>query len=265
MINHYSQQAVTRADGARLSPQRNHFTIRSDSVNLRRFAKPLDDNPVANGQNETLQSASLFQDLSENDLEKLARHAIQRTYKRNAIVISRGDEGNSLYLILAGKVRVYLDDDKGNQVTIAEYGPGECFGELALFSGAERVANVVTTEDSRCAVLSQQAFMDFMREYPEVSFRVIGSLVERIQAMTEEINILALFDVYGRIRHTLMKLSSEHDGKRVTEKITHQDIANRIGSSREMVSRILRDLKDGGYISIAGKQITIERDLPTGW
>ncbi len=248
-----------------LSPSRNHFTISSDPALSSGLAQPLDDKLVPSGQTDILQSANLFQDLSENDLDKLAHHTIQRTFKRNAIIISRGDSGNSLYLILAGKVRVYLDDEKGNQVTIAEYGPGECFGELALFSGAERAANVITTEDSRCAVLSRQAFMDFMREYPEVSLRVISSLVERIQAMTEEINILALFDVYGRIRHTLMKLSREQDGKQVTDKITHQEIANRIGSSREMVSRILRDLKHGGYISIAGKQITLERDLPTGW
>lgn len=214
---------------------------------------------------ETLQNSQLLQDLSTEDLDKLGRHAVQRKFKRNSIIMTRGDAGDSLYLILAGRVRVFLDDEKGNEVTIAEYGSGQCFGELALFSGAARVANVMAIEDCRCAVVSRQAFLDFVREYPDVSFRLIGSLVERIQTMTEEINILALFDIYGRVRHTLQKMSREINGKRVTEKTTHQDIANRIGSSREMVSRVLRDLKAGGYISVSEKRITIERDLPAGW
>ena len=264
-MNKLSCQIDTRVRQTALSPPRNHFTIGCTFAGSASVLYRADDDLVTSEQTETLQSTNLFQDLSEADLDKVAQHAIQRSYKRNAIVITRGDTSDNLYLIITGRVRVYLDDDKGNEVTIAEYGPGECFGELALFSGAERAANVVTAEDSRCAVLSRQAFMELMREHPEVSFRLIGSLVERIQAMTEEINILALFDVYGRIRHTLIKLSHEQDGKQITEKITHQDIANRIGSSREMVSRILRDLKAGGYISIAGKQITIERELPSGW
>jgi len=220
---------------------------------------------VTSEQSENLQSASIFQDLSAEDLDKLAHHAVQRKFKRNTIIMTRGDAGDSLYLLLEGRVRVFLDDDKGNEVTIAEYGPGQCFGELALFSGRPRAANVMTTEDSLCAVVSRQAFGEFIGQHPEVSFRMIGSLVERIQAMTEEINVLALFDVYGRVRHTLLRLCENIDGKLVTDKTTHQDIANRIGSSREMVSRILRDLKAGGYISVSGKRITIERDLPAGW
>lgn len=170
-----------------------------------------------------------------------------------------------LYVVLSGRLRVYLDDDQGNEVTIRLLEAGEIFGELAVVSDAPRSANVMCLEDCRLCMISGGDFMDCLSKNSDIAFRIIQSLVQRVQEMTEEISTLALLDVYGRVRHTLMRLAKECEGKLVTDRLTHQELANMVGSSREMVSRILRDLKAGGYISTCDKRISIERDLPGGW
>lgn len=188
-----------------------------------------------------------------------------RHYRKNTIIINKGEEANTLYVILSGALRVFLDDEQGNELTIRLLGPGDVFGELALLSGAPRVANVISTEDCDLSIISRTHFMDCLTRNPDIAFRIILSLVQRVQEMTEDISTLALLDVYGRLKSTLEKLAKDRDGRRITDRITHQELANMVGSSREMVSRILRDLKAGGFISTRDKQIIIERNLPSGW
>lgn len=212
-----------------------------------------------------LAQAPLFAGLPEDDLHVLMSHAVTRRYRKNAIVVSKGEETDTMYVVRSGRLRVYLDDEHGNEITIRFLGPGEVFGELALLSGAPRSANVMTTEDCEISIISRTHFMECLAANSEIGFRIIRALVQRIQELTEEISTLALLDVYGRVRTTLERLATECDGKRVTERLTHQDLANMVGSSREMVSRILRDLRVGGYISMRDKRITIEQDLPAGW
>ncbi len=208
---------------------------------------------------------ALFTDLPESDLAALTSHATARRYKKNTIVVTKGDDSDSLYVILSGRLRVYLDDEQGNEITIRNLEPGEAFGELALLSGEPRAANVVTLQDSELSVVSKQDFMSCLTSNPSIAFRIIKSLVERIQAMTEDISSLALLDVYGRVAKVLTKNAREEGGKLVTGRVTHQEIANLVGASREMVSRILKDLRAGGYISVEDKRITLERTLPRGW
>lgn len=213
----------------------------------------------------TLAQIPLFADLPEDDLRILATHAVVRRYRKNTIVIGKGEESDTMYVVLSGRLRVYLDDEHGNELIIRLLGPGDVFGELAMLSGAPRSANVMTTEDCELSVISRLHFMECLAANSQIGFRIIRGLVHRIQEMTEEISTLALLDVYGRVRSMLEKLAQERDGKRITNRMTHQEMANMVGSSREMVSRILRDLRVGGYISIQGKRIIIEKELPPRW
>lgn len=213
----------------------------------------------------TLAKASLFAGLPDDDLQVLASHAVVRRYRKNTIVVSEGEESGTIYIVRSGRLRVYLDDEHGNEVTIRLLGAGDVFGELAALSGAPRIANVMTTQDCELLAISRSDFMDCLTGNSQIAFRIIQALVQRIRDMTEDISTLALLDVYGRVRSTLERLAKEQDGKRVTDPLTHQDLAKMVGSSREMVSHILRDLKAGGYISTHDKRIIIERDLPAGW
>lgn len=220
---------------------------------------------MATVKESALAQAPLFAGLPEDDLRALASHTMARRFRKNTIIVSKGEESDAMYVVVSGRLRVYIDDDQGNEITIRLLEPGDVFGELALLSGTPRSANVMTTEDCEMSIISRTHFMEFLAANSEIAFRIIRALVQRIQQLTDELSTLALLDVYGRVRTTLERLAKERDGKRVTVRLTHQDLANMVGSSREMVSRILRDLKAGGYISTHNKRITIEKDLPAGW
>ncbi len=214
-------------------------------------------------QSSTFKSIELFRDLPEEGQQLLAKHATTRTFKKHTIIMSAGDETDSLYLVLTGRVKIYLDDAKGREITLRTVGPGGSFGELAVLSEGPR--NVTTLAESRLAVISKASFMQCLHDNPAISFMIIRLLVERIREMTEDVSTLALLDVYGRVAKTLTRNSTECDGQQLTEPMTHQDIANMVGSSREMVTRILKDLKTGGYISVKDKQLVLEKPLPSGW
>lgn len=213
----------------------------------------------------TFKSIELFRDLPEEGRQLLARHATTRTFKKNTIIISAGDQTDSLYVVLSGRLKIYLDDANGREITLRTVGPNESFGELAVLSEGPRAANVTTLTECRLAVISKQDFNDCLHNNPSIAFMIIRLLVERIREMTEDVSTLALLDVYGRVAKTLTRNSTECDGKQLTSPMTHQDIANMVGSSREMVTRILKDLKTGGYISVKDKQLVLEKPLPSGW
>lgn len=208
----------------------------------------------------------LFSELSEADLESVSRLATTRNYRANTMVMCEGDESDSLYVILAGKVRVYLSDEEGKEVTLNIQGEGEYFGELALLDDAPRSASVTTMENTRLAVISKPAFESCMEKNPGISLKITRGLARRLRELTENVRSLALMDVYGRVARILLDMAEDKEGKKVIpQRLTQKDIANMVGASREMVSRILRDLSLGGYISINNKIITINERLPAAW
>lgn len=214
---------------------------------------------------ETLRRTALFAGLSEEDLEAISRHTVSRNFPKNTVVVSQGDDSDSLYVIIDGKVDVFLQNDKGKEIIINTLHPCESFGELAPLGRIPRQASVITTENSTLGVISRQVFVDCLLSNPQLSMRIIDLLINLISELTEEVSSLALDDVYNRVTRVLYKNSEEVNGKLVTSKLTQQDIANRVGATREMVNRIMRELKTGGYISTEGKKITIEKKLPSGW
>jgi len=214
---------------------------------------------------ETLTKTALFSGLDDADIETLASQTVLRQFPKNTVIVSQGDDTDSIYVIVKGKVDVFLHNDKGKEIIINTMGECESFGELAPLGGIPRQASIITTEDSTFGVISRQVFMDTLLVKPPVSMKIIDLLITRIQDLTEEVSSLALEDVYNRVVRVLYKHADEVGDKLITEKLTQQDIASRVGATREMVHRILKELKTGGYISIEGKHITIEKKLPSGW
>jgi CRP/FNR family cyclic AMP-dependent transcriptional regulator len=214
---------------------------------------------------DTLSKTALFSGMDEADIEMVASQTITRQFPKNTVIVSQGDDTDSFYVIVQGKVDVFLHNDKGKEIIINTLGVCESFGELAPLGGIPRQASIITTEDSSFGIISRQVFMDTLLIKPSISMRIIDLLISRIQDLTEEVSSLALEDVYNRVVRVLYKHADEVGEKLVTEKLTQQDIASRVGATREMVHRILKELKTGGYISIEGKHITIEKKLPPGW
>ncbi len=207
----------------------------------------------------------LFKELSLEQLEWLVECSTIHECEKNSIVIKQGDETDSLHVILAGMVDVYLQNDSGKKIIINSLRPCDVFGELESLGNISRQVSIIAKSKCVFAVISRQTFMETMLAETTVNQRVIELLVKRIQELTEDLSSVALDDVYHRVVRVMHKHATEVNGKLVTERLTQQDIANRVGATREMVHCILKELKAGDYISIEGKQITIEKKLPPGW
>lgn len=200
--------------------------------------------------------------LDEEELRALSAHATEQTYQKNVVVVNEGDQSNTIFVILSGRVKVFLRNAEGREMVINTLGPREYFGELVMDEGA-RSASIATLETSRFMIVTKKDFKGLVVSNPDFALKLINRLMQRVRALTDNIRSLALLDVYGRVARLLLDMAIEQDGRLVVpEKLTQQDIAERVGSSREMISRIFKDLVFGGYISIENKQITINRDLP---
>lgn len=199
-------------------------------------------------------------------LREIAGKGGIKRYPAHAILINEGDPSDSLYILLSGRVKVYSTNPEGKEVVIAIHGVGEYIGELSL-DGGVRSASVMTLEPTTCSVVSGSSLREFIAAHPDFASHLIRKLIRSVRQATESVKSLALEDVYARVVRLLTDLSDPGpDGqRRLRERLTQQGIADRIGSSREMVSRIFKDLGTGGYIGQDDGRIVIVRKLPTAW
>ncbi|MDX1460460.1 MAG: Crp/Fnr family transcriptional regulator [Xanthomonadales bacterium] len=213
-----------------------------------------------------LESIHLFRSLPPEDLQALSRHLLLRRIPRNSIVINEGDETKSLYVILKGRVKVFLNDRSGKEVILNVVGKGDYFGEVSLFDEGPRSASIMTLEDSEFAVLERASLLACMKSSPELSLTIIRGLTERLRGLSGSVRNLALMDVYGRVAHTLIELAEDSEnGNCIPGGITYKELAQRVGASSKMVGRVMKDLKAGGYVSKLGRDLVINRDFPSAW
>ena len=199
-------------------------------------------------------------------LRELAAQGALRRYRANTTLIEEGDRGDALFVVLSGALRIFCSDPNGREITLGIYGPGEYVGEMSL-DGGPRSASVSTEEASVCAVVSGQSLRQHLAANPEFTLELIQRLIRRTRLATESARSLALLDAYGRLVRLLDGLAvARADGTRVVaQRLTQQDIARRIGCSRELVSRLLKDLQQGGYVALEAQRYTLLKKLPAKW
>ncbi|HEX7954293.1 MAG TPA: cyclic nucleotide-binding domain-containing protein [Burkholderiales bacterium] len=203
--------------------------------------------------------------LPPHHVKALSEQGSVKAYPKNTIIVSEGERSDSLFIILSGRVKVFLADEEGKEVLLSTQGPGEYFGEMILDEGP-RSASVMTLEPSRFAVITTAQFKQFLADNPEAGVELVKSLIHRVRELTRAVGNLALLDVYGRVARLLLDLAAEQDGRQViTAHLTQQDMASRVGCSREMISRIMKDLRTGGYIQADGDNIVIAKTPPRNW
>lgn len=212
-----------------------------------------------------LASIPLFSGLDARTREVVEQHSALRAVRKNTVVIQKGDESGVLYVVISGRLKVTVADGQGKEVILNTLGPGDYFGELAILGDMPRTATVMSLEDSKLLTLSRKAFLDLVREQPDLALAVIRNLTERVSQLTEQVGRLALGDVYSRIRDVLNAQAVEEGGVLVTGRFTQSEIAQMVGSSREMVSRVFKDLREGGYIRLDDKRVVILKKLPARW
>jgi len=198
-------------------------------------------------------------------VRELARRGQIRSFPKNTVFINEGDRGDSLFVIISGRVKVYVSDSQGREMILDIDGPGQYVGEMAL-DGRPRSASVMTLEATTCAMVTRDALKDAIVANPDLAMALIEKLIDRARIATDTVKNLALMDVYGRVARLLLSLARERDGKLVVpERMTQQDIADRVGASRDMISRIFKDLTTGGYVTVVDRQITLNRRPPPRW
>jgi CRP/FNR family transcriptional regulator, cyclic AMP receptor protein len=210
-------------------------------------------------------SAAQLQAIADPFVRDLASLGRLRSYPKNTVFITEGDSSDSVFVILAGRVKVFLSDTEGHEMILDTQGPGEYVGEMAL-DGKPRSANVMTLEPTSFAVVARDPIREAIRRNPDFALEMISKIIDRARLATSSVRDLALLDVYGRVARLLLNMAVEHNGKlEIPEKLTQQEIAERVGASRDMVSRIFRDLTAGGYITVESRHITINKKPPARW
>ena len=184
-----------------------------------------------------------------------------REFPKNKVLIAEGDQNSQLYIVISGRLKVYLSDSDGKEIILDTLGQNDYFGEMAL-DGTPRSASVMTMEAAKVSIITRDAFQRYLGDNPDASFALILHLIGRARHLTRTIGSLALLDVYGRIARLLLDSAHQETGDLSVERLTHQEIAKRVNCSREMVSRVLGDLRSGGYIRLDGDRILIQRPLP---
>lgn len=201
------------------------------------------------------------------DAAALAERGVRRRWRKGQALIVEGSHDDTLFFIHEGRLRAYSGADNGREITFGIYGPGDWLGEMSL-DGGPRSAHVVALEASVCSQVTRHTLEAFIAERPAFAFELIAKVIRRARAATVSARSLALEDVYGRLRALLDSLAqSQPDGSRaILERLTHREIAQRLGCSREMVSRLMKDLEVGELLCpTASGGYVLMRPLPARW
>lgn len=204
--------------------------------------------------------------LPEEALDALATKTKVVKFPKKAMIISEGDQSSSLYVILSGKVRVFGCNDKDKELTLMIQEAGSHFGELALLSNEPRSAAVEALEKTACGVIAKTDFIHWLKLYPDAAIALLGELTEKVRFLTEKVKQMALSNVYERTIKLLQDMAEkEGDTYIIHNRPTQNQLANMVGSSREMINKVMKELIKGGYIRIEDKILRIEHTPPSAW
>jgi CRP/FNR family transcriptional regulator/CRP/FNR family cyclic AMP-dependent transcriptional regulator len=216
---------------------------------------------------ELLRTVPIFAELSEVDIQALARLTTRRRYPKDTVVFFENEQGDTLFMILEGRVRVTILGDDGREVILSVLGPGDFFGEISLLDNEPRSATAIAAEESELLLLLHRAdFQGAMSENPSIGAALIRVLTTRLRRANHQISTLALLDVYGRVARVILDIAREEgrrlkDGRMAFRRATHQELANRIGTTRETVTRMLKDLERQGLITVDGREVVLEANF----
>jgi CRP-like cAMP-binding protein len=217
-------------------------------------------------EREVLRTVPIFSELADQDIASLAHLALRKRYPKDTVVFFENEEGDFFFTILEGRIKVTILGDDGREVILSVLGPGDFFGEMALLDNEPRSATAIAVEESELLSLHRNDFQSVLNDNRSITNALIRVLSARLRRANHQISTLALLDVYGRVARVIVDMAREEgkrlrDGRIAFRRATHQEIANRIGTTRETVTRMLKDLERQGLIHVEGKEIVVQPDF----
>ena len=217
-------------------------------------------------ERELLRAVPIFAELGDDHIASLARHATRRRYPKDTVVFFENEEGDTFFMIIEGRIKVTILGDDGREIILSVLGPGDFFGEMALLDNEPRSATTIAIEEAELLLLSRSDFQSVVAENQSITGALIKILTGRLRRANHQISTLALLDVYGRVARALLDMAREEgrrlkDGRMAFRRATHQEIANRIGTTRETVTRMLKDLERQGMVHVEGKEFVLKPDF----
>lgn len=208
-----------------------------------------------------IRNVPLFSLLPNTQLVLLTQVLLRKPYPKNSTVVAAGDPADALYVVISGRLKVMMSDKEGREVILAILSQGDFFGEMGLIDQAPRSATVVTIEPCELLTITQADFTKCLQKNFELTMNVILGLVKRLREADKKIGSLALMDVCGRVARLLMEMAETIDGQKVVTKLPKQQIAKMVGATREMVSRVMKEMETGGHIEVRARQILLRESL----
>ena len=211
-----------------------------------------------------LKQVPLFAGLADEDIDELMSVAKRRTFRSGEVIFHREDPGQVLYVIKEGKVKISLISPDGQEISLVVFGKGECFGEFALLDGLPRSADAVAMEKVECYTLQRSDFHKAIMKNPKIAIQVMEVLSKRLRSTDQMVEDLIFLDVYGRVAKKLLELADTHgtkveNGIRIDVRLTQQELASMVGSSRESVNKVMGYFTDKNFISTDKHKITLHR------
>ncbi|MCJ0765270.1 Crp/Fnr family transcriptional regulator [Variovorax terrae] len=199
---------------------------------------------------ELIRRVPLFAMLTAVQAEAVADAVVKRRLKRGELIVEQGKKSNALFILLTGRARVVTADNRGREVILATMQPGDYIGEMSLIDNEPHSATVRAEIQTDVLVLGRTEFARCLPENSSMAYAIMKGLVQRLRHADRKIESLALMDVYGRVAHVLLEFAQpDREGQMlIRDKISRQDIAKMVGASREMVSRVMKDLEERGFV-----------------
>jgi len=214
---------------------------------------------------ELIRRVPLFALLTASQAESVADAVTKRRFKRGEVIVEQGEKSNTLFIILTGRVRVVTSDKRGREVILATLQPGDYIGEMSLIDNESHSATVRAEVQTDMLALGRAEFARCLPENSSLSYAIMRGLVQRLRSADRQIESLALLDVYGRVARTLLDMSEmEGEVKIIRNKVSRQDLAKVVGASREMVSRVMKDLEGRGMVQTQENGWVIIKEQLTG-
>jgi CRP/FNR family transcriptional regulator/CRP/FNR family cyclic AMP-dependent transcriptional regulator len=211
---------------------------------------------------DTLRAIPLFSNVTDEDLEQVASHLIERRFPRNTTIVEEGLAGDYMYVIREGRVKVTKLSEDGREKILEFLDAGSFFGEMALLDRAPRIASVKTLKPVKLLALSRSDFLKLLRKSPDLALSVIQELCKRLRTVDDQASALSFQRVKDRTKGLLQRLARDphEEGGRITPSLTHQQMADMIGTSRETVTRVVKELKQEGWLQQEGKRYRVGDD-----